>query len=102
MIAEDNDGTRRNLGGGKRDHIGAPQGEVISLLISKYYLHTLNRICVPLGFCFRAIENSDEKLRLDTRHYESGDITVKRPDAFVGLNVTAAIPAYDGEIKFVL
>ena len=44
VIAEDNDGTRKNVGGGKSCSKGTPQGGVISPLLSNCYLHLLDRI----------------------------------------------------------
>ena len=44
VIEEDKDGTRRNVGGGKANSIGTPQGGVISPLLSNCYLHLLDRI----------------------------------------------------------
>jgi len=44
VIAEDKDGTRKNVGGGKANSKGTPQGGVISPLLSNCYLHLLDRI----------------------------------------------------------
>ena len=44
VIAEDKDGTRKNVGGGKANSRGTPQGGVISPLLSNCYLHLLDRI----------------------------------------------------------
>ena len=40
----DKDGTKRNIGGGKGNRKGTPQGGVISPLLSNLYLHILDRI----------------------------------------------------------
>jgi group II intron reverse transcriptase/maturase len=40
----DKDGTKRNIGGGKGNRTGTPQGGVISPLLSNLYLHILDRI----------------------------------------------------------
>lgn len=44
VIGEDKDGTRKNVGGGKANSRGTPQGGVISPLLSNCYLHLLDRI----------------------------------------------------------
>ncbi|WP_090415825.1 group II intron reverse transcriptase/maturase [Nitrosomonas halophila] len=44
VIGEDKDGTRKNVGGGKTNSKGTPQGGVISPLLSNCYLHLLDRI----------------------------------------------------------
>lgn len=46
VIEEDVGGTRRNVGGGKANSIGTPQGGVISPLLANCYLHLLDRIWV--------------------------------------------------------
>ncbi len=44
VMEEDKDGTKRNIGGGKGNCRGTPQGGVISPLLSNLYLHLLDRI----------------------------------------------------------
>ena len=44
IIGEDENGTKRNVGGGKNASRGTPQGGVISPLLSNCYLHLLDRI----------------------------------------------------------
>ena len=44
IMEQDKDGTKRNIGGGKANRKGTPQGGVISPLLSNLYLHILDRI----------------------------------------------------------
>ncbi len=44
IMEVDKDGTKRNIGGGKGNRKGTPQGGVISPLLSNRYLHILDRI----------------------------------------------------------
>ncbi|MBI3899915.1 MAG: group II intron reverse transcriptase/maturase, partial [Gammaproteobacteria bacterium] len=44
VIEVDKDGTKRNIGGGKTNTKGTPQGGVISPLLANLYLHLLDRI----------------------------------------------------------
>ena len=44
VMEVDRDGTKRNIGGGKGNRKGTPQGGVISPLLANLYLHLLDRI----------------------------------------------------------
>jgi RNA-directed DNA polymerase len=44
IMEVDKDGTKRNIGGGKGNSKGTPQGGVISPLLANLYLHILDRI----------------------------------------------------------
>ena len=44
VMEVDKDGTKRNIGGGKGNRKGTPQGGVISPLLANLYLHILDRI----------------------------------------------------------
>ena len=44
VMEEGKDGKKRNIGGGKENRKGTPQGGVISPLLSNLYLHLLDRI----------------------------------------------------------
>jgi len=44
VVEVDKDGKKRNIGGGKGNRKGTPQGGVISPLLSNLYLHILDRI----------------------------------------------------------
>ena len=43
VMEQDRDGTKRNIGGGKANTKGTPQGGVISPLLANLYLHLLDR-----------------------------------------------------------
>mgnify|MGYP002725662810 CR=1 FL=1 len=44
VVQVDKGGCKRNIGGGKKNQIGTPQGGVISPLLANLYLHVLDRI----------------------------------------------------------
>jgi RNA-directed DNA polymerase len=44
VMEVDKDGTKRNIGGGKGNRKGTPQGGVVSPLLANLYLHLLDRI----------------------------------------------------------
>ena len=45
----DKDGAKRNIGGGKGNRKGTPQGGVISPLLSNLFLHLLDRLWEKRG-----------------------------------------------------
>jgi len=64
VVEEDEDGTRRNDGGGKGNRRGTPQGGVISPLLANLYLHLLDRIWERHGlearYCARMVRYADD------------------------------------------
>jgi RNA-directed DNA polymerase len=53
VIGEDENGKRKNVGGGKANSKGTPQGGVISPLLSNCYLHILDRIWEKHKLCWK-------------------------------------------------
>ncbi len=49
IVTVDKNGKTRNIGGGKKNRLGTPQGGVISPLLANLYLHILDRIWVRHG-----------------------------------------------------
>jgi RNA-directed DNA polymerase len=49
VMEVDKDGAKRNIGGGKRNRKGTPQGGVISPLLSNLFLHLLDRLWEKWG-----------------------------------------------------
>lgn len=68
IIEVDKDGTKRNVGGGKGNRIGTPQGGVISPLLANLYLHILDRIWerqkIPQRLGARIVRYADDIVSL--------------------------------------
>lgn len=82
VIEEDEDGTRKHVGGGKANSKGTPQGGVISPLLSNCYLHLLDRIWVRQQFCVklkaRIVRYADDFVVLCGGKVEAPLATVRR------------------------
>ena len=59
IMEMDQDGTKRNIGGGKGNRNGTPQGGVVSPLLSNLYLHLLDRIWERNNLPQRLFHNLD-------------------------------------------
>lgn len=53
IMEQDEDGTKRTIGGGRRNRQGTPQGGVISPLLANIYLHLVDRIWQHRGLQWR-------------------------------------------------
>lgn len=82
IMEEDGDGTKRNIGGGRSNRKGTPQGGVISPLLSNLYLHILDRmwerknLAQRLGA--RIVRYADDIVILCRRTKADGAMTVLR------------------------
>jgi RNA-directed DNA polymerase len=84
IMEQDKDGTKRNVGGGKGNRKGTPQGGVISPLLSNLYLHILDRIW----------ERKDLRQRLGARIVRYADdivVLCKRSKAHKAMTVLRQI-----------
>ena len=104
VMEADEDGTKRNMGGGKGNRRGTPQGGVVSPLLANLYLHLLDRIWQKrrleqrLGarivryaddivlLCRRGVERPMEALRqiLNRLGLTLNEAKTRRVDAFQG------------------
>lgn len=108
VMEVDKDGKKRNIGGGKGNRKGTPQGGVISPLLSNLYLHILDRIwerrklAQQLGA--RIVRYADDIVILCRKQPEETMTVLRKILERLGLTLneakTKAINAYEGKFDF--
>jgi group II intron reverse transcriptase/maturase len=103
------DGKKRNVGGGKGNRKGTPQGGVISPLLANLYLHILDRIWARrnlqqrLGA--RIVRYADDIVLLCRRNHSTRVMTVlrqilERLELTLNETKTKIVNAYEGKFDF--
>jgi group II intron reverse transcriptase/maturase len=108
IMEVDKDGTKRNIGGGKSNHQGTPQGGVISPLLANLYLHILDRIWERRGLQqqigARIVRYADDIVVLCRNHPERAMTVLRQILERLGLTLnetkTKAVSAYEGRFNF--
>jgi len=109
IIEVDKEGTKRNIGGGKGNRQGTPQGGVISPLLANLYLHLLDRIGerrqLPQRLGARIIRYADDIVILCRRKKtEEAMVVLRRILERLGLTLNEAktriVNAYEGKFDF--
>jgi group II intron reverse transcriptase/maturase len=108
VMEEDKDGTKRNIGGGKGNSKGTPQGGVISPLLANLYLHILDRIWerrqLHQRMGARIVRYADDIVILCRKQPEEVMAVLRRILERLGLTLneakTKTINAYEGKFDF--
>jgi group II intron reverse transcriptase/maturase len=108
IMAEDEDGTKRNIGGGKSNRKGTPQGGVISPLLSNLYLHLLDRIWergqLQQRIGARIVRYADDMVVLCSKGSEQPMTVLRQVLGRMGLALneakTEVVDAYRGKFEF--
>jgi len=108
VMEEDEDGTKRNIGGGKGNRKGTPQGGVISPLLSNLYLHLLDRIWegrqLQQRLGARIVRYADDIVVLCRKGGEQPMAVLRQVLERMGLTLnevkTRRIDAYKGKFDF--
>ena len=109
IIEVDKDGKKRNIGGGKGNRKGTPQGGVISPLLANLYLHILDRIWerrqLPQRLGARMVRYADDIVIL-CRRKKTDEVmaTFRQILERLGLTLNEAktriVNAYEGKFSF--
>ncbi len=103
------DGKKRNVGGGKCNRKGMPQGGVISPLLANLYLHLLDRIWerhnLQQRLGTRIVRYADDIVLLCRRNHSARVMAVLRQilsrlELTLNASKTKIVNAYDGEFGF--
>ncbi|MCK4622250.1 MAG: group II intron reverse transcriptase/maturase [Desulfuromonadales bacterium] len=109
VMEVDKDGTKRNIGGGKGNRTGTPQGGVISPLLSNLYLHILDRIWernnLQQRLGARIVRYADDIVILCRRNKSDQVMTVlrqilERLELTLNETKTKSVNAYEGKFDF--
>ena len=108
VIEVDKDGTKRNIGGGKGNRKGTPQGGVISPLLANLYLHILDRIWerrhLQQGLGARIVRYADDIVILCRGNTDKAMMVLREILGRLGLTLNEAktriVNAYEGKIDF--
>jgi RNA-directed DNA polymerase len=105
----DKDGTKRNIGGGKGNRKGTPQGGVVSPLLANLYLHLLDRIWerkhLQQRLGARIVRYADDIVILCRRGKSEQAMTVlrkilERLELTLNEAKTKTVNAYEGKFDF--
>jgi group II intron reverse transcriptase/maturase len=108
VMEVDKDGTKRNIGGGKGNRKGTPQGGVISPLLSNLFLHLLDRIWERRGLQqrlgARIVRYADDIVVLCRKGTEQPMAVLRQILERMGLSLnedkTRVVDAYQGKFDF--
>lgn len=108
IMEMDKDGTKRNLGGGKGNRQGTPQGGVISPLLANLYLHILDRLWERRGLQqrigARIVRYADDIVVLCRKQPEMAMTRLRQILGRLGLTLneakTKTVNAYAGKFNF--
>ncbi len=108
VIEVDKDGTKRNVGGGKGNRKGTPQGGVISPLLANLYLHILDRIWerwqLQKRFGAHIVRYADDIVILCRRETDKAMTAMRQILERLGLTLneekTRVVNSYEGEFNF--
>jgi len=109
VMEMDKDGTKRNIGGGKGNRKGTPQGGIISPLLANLYLHILDRIWernnLQQKLGARIVRYADDIVIL-CRRSQSGQVLMvlrqilERLELNLNETKTKTVNAYQGKFDF--
>ena len=109
VMEMDKDGTKRNIGGGKGNRKGTPQGGIISPLLANLYLHILDRIWernnLQQKLGARIVRYADDIVIL-CRRSQSGQVLMvlrqilERLELNLNEAKTKTVNAYQGKFDF--
>lgn len=109
IMEMDKDGTKRNIGGGKGNRKGTPQGGVISPLLSNLYLHLLDRIWernnLQQRLGARIVRYADDIVILCRKNKSDQAMTVlrqvlERLELTLNETKTKSVNVYEGKFDF--